>query len=95
MTQALGPVRYAPDAGFGYLRTPTGLRSETSPETASLIDRETRRLVEEAQKQALDLLQANESALHEVARVLQENEAIGGDEIARIASPDTVSQGTR
>lgn len=32
------------------------------------------------------------AALHEIARVLQENEVIGGDEIARIAGNVTVSE---
>ena len=84
MTEALGPVRYAPNAGFGYLQTPMGLRQEISPETASLIDQETRRLVEQAQGQALDLLREHEATLHEIARVLQEREAISGEEIERI-----------
>jgi len=85
MTGALGPVRYAPNAGFGYLQTQMGVRQEVSPETASMIDQETRHLVEKAQEQALDLLRTHEEALHEVARVLQEQEVIGGEEIARIA----------
>ena len=85
MTEALGPVRYAANAGFGYLQTQGGLRPETSPETASLIDQETRRLVDSAQDLALNLLRTHETALHEVARVLQENEVIGGEEIERIA----------
>ena len=85
MTEALGPVRYAPDAGFGYLQARTGVRQEVSPETASLIDNETRRLVENGQVQALDLLHTHEAALHEVARILQEKEVISGEEIQRIA----------
>jgi len=85
MTEALGPVRYAPAAGFGYLQARTGVRQEVSPETASLIDNETRRLVENGQVQALDLLHTHEAALHEVARILQEKEVISGEEIQRIA----------
>jgi len=85
MTEALGPVRYAPDAGLGYLQARTGVRQEVSPETASLIDSETRRLVEEGQVQALDLLRTHEAALHEVARILQEKEVISGEEIQHIA----------
>jgi len=85
MTEALGPVRYAPHAGFGYLQTPMSLRQEISQETASQVDQETRRLVEEAQSLALDLLRDHETALHEVARVLQNNEVISGEDIANIA----------
>ena len=92
MTEALGPVRYAANAGYGYLQTQMGLRQEISPETAAQIDREIRRLIDQAQEQALELLRTHETALHEIARVLQENEKIGGDEIARIAG-DSTSRG--
>jgi len=85
MTEALGPVRYAPQAGYGYLQVTQGLRQEISEDTAAQIDQETRRLIEEAQAQALDILHDHEAALHEVARVLQEKEVISGEAIATIA----------
>ena len=56
-----------------------------SPETASLVDKETRRLVEEAQVRALSLLKEHRSTLDEIAGVLQETEVISGEEIRRIA----------
>ena len=37
-----------------------------------------------AQESALNILREHEAALHEVARVLQENEVITGDEIQAI-----------
>jgi cell division protease FtsH len=85
MTEALGPVRYAPEAGFDYLGVRRGLRQDLAPETAALIDRETRRLVEEAQATAMELLRTYRAALDEVAAVLVEREVIGGEEVARIA----------
>jgi cell division protease FtsH len=87
MTDALGPVRYLTNVGLmgGYLNGRAGVRDEISPETATLIDREVRRLIEEAQEKALNLLQANVDALHEIARVLIEVEVIGGEDIVRIA----------
>ncbi len=84
MTKALGPVRYAPESGAGYLRQPTAVRSDLSPETANLIDKETRRLVEEAQSQAISLLKEHSDALHEVARLLQAHEVITGEEIKKV-----------
>jgi cell division protease FtsH len=85
MTEALGPVRYVTDAGTGYLGSMPMLRQELSQETETLIDREIRRLVEEAQQTALDLLREHEAALREIARILQEHEIISGDEIKHIA----------
>ena len=86
MTEAPGPVRYAPEAGLDYLGIRRGLRQDLGPDTAALIDRETRRLVDEAQATAMDLLRAHRAALDEVARILVEREVINGDEVARIAS---------
>jgi cell division protease FtsH len=85
MTEVLGPVRYANPAGVGYLQQMGGLRQDISPETARLIDQETRRIIESAEERAVGLLQENIEALHEVARVLQSEEVINGEEIARIA----------
>ena len=86
MTDALGPVRYATQGGAGYLGLVTGLRSELSLQTAALIDQEVRRLVDEGQAQARDLLQDHQAALHQIAQVLLEREVIDGEEIARIAA---------
>jgi cell division protease FtsH len=88
MSDSLGPVRYLDDAGMGYLGTNPGLRREISPETATLIDREVKRLVDEAQKRAIDILNGHADALEQVARILQEREVISGEEIARIAGKE-------
>jgi cell division protease FtsH len=85
MTEALGPVRYAASAGMSYLQMQIGLRQEISPETAAIVDKEIRRLIEAAQQQAMDLLRENESALHDVAWMLQEHETVSGEEITRVA----------
>jgi cell division protease FtsH len=81
MTEALGPVRYAPDESMGYLTRLEGMRSDVSPETATLIDKETRRIIEDAERRAVRLLQQHSEVLHEIARILQEKEFISGDEI--------------
>ena len=88
MSESLGPVRYSSPAGAGYLGPQMGMR-QISPDTEKLIDQEIRSIVQGAQKQALDLLQANSRALNEIATVLIEREVIDGDEVARIveASP--------
>ena len=88
MTEALGPVRYANNVGLGggYLNNVPGMQDDLSPETATLIDREVRRLVDESQDLALDLLRTHEAALHEVAEVLMEKEVISGEDIKEIAA---------
>ncbi|HSF15086.1 MAG TPA: ATP-dependent zinc metalloprotease FtsH [Vicinamibacteria bacterium] len=86
MSEALGPVRYAAGSGSGYLGRELGLESDLSPETASLIDKEVRRIIEAAQDQALELLREHRAALDTIATVLQEREAIEGAEVGRIVS---------
>jgi len=86
MTEALGPVRYASNVGLGYLQQQMGLRQEISPDTAALVDQETRRLVEGAQERAMRLLREHRESLDEVAGILQEREVISGDEIARMVN---------
>jgi ATP-dependent Zn protease len=62
-----------------------GVRQDVSPETAELIDRETRGIVEAAEQRAAALLQDHIAALHEIARGLQTKEVINGEEVAQIA----------
>lgn len=86
MTESLGPVRYLGEAGSGYLALQSRMRPDLGPETATLIDKEVRQIIDQAQDQALALLREYEDALHEVARVLQEEEVIGGEQIEQIAA---------
>ena len=95
MTEALGPVRYQTDAGMGYLSAQGTLRQDLSPETAALIDQETRRLVEEAQDRALSMLTKHRTTLDEVARILQEVEVISGEKICRIVEECPVEKQTQ
>ncbi len=85
MSQKLGPVRYAGPAGSGYLGNQAAPRNLSS-EIESLIDAEIRRLLDEAEETALDLIREHEAALHEIARVLQEDEVIDGETVARIVA---------
>jgi cell division protease FtsH len=86
MTEVLGPVRYASSAGMSYLGQMGGLRQDISPDTAQLIDQETRRIIEAAEAHAVELLQQHIDSLHEIARILLDKEVINGDEVERIAN---------
>jgi cell division protease FtsH len=88
MSEALGPVRYITDAGMGYLAARSTLRPELSEETEMLIDKEIRRLVEDAQQTATDLLKQHEDSLHQIATVLQKREVISGDQVKDIVAKE-------
>ncbi len=81
MSEVLGPVRYTPPAGFGYLGTQTGLRQDLSPETTAKVDSEVRKIVSEAQGRALELLKTHREGLEHLAQLLQANEVVTGEEV--------------
>jgi cell division protease FtsH len=67
-----------------YLGGQPGMQ-EISPETAALIDQDISDLIDDAQKQAIEILTNNRAALDKIAEQLQEHEEISGNEVHRIA----------
>ena len=57
---------------------------EYSEETASLVDKETKRIIDKAYEQAIDILNTHIDKLHAVAKVLLEKEKIEGEEFDEI-----------
>jgi cell division protease FtsH len=85
MNKNLGPVRYVQNVGMGnYLGGQPGMQ-EISPQTAALIDQDISDLIDDAQKQAIELLTTSRDALAEIAQQLQQHEVISGEEVHRIA----------
>jgi cell division protease FtsH len=70
MSEKLGPIVYDQHGEFNY-----------SQETAQLIDREVRTLVEDCYRKAKDLLVANEDKLKKLSEALLEHETMGAQEI--------------
>jgi cell division protease FtsH len=98
MSPALGPVRLAGDPQAAYLGPQSwGLDSRVSQETASQVDAETRRLVEEALDSASELLSAHRVTLDRLAERLCDRETVNGSEVtamlAEAAAPKDVETG--
>jgi ATP-dependent Zn protease len=51
-----------------------------------MIDEEIRRILVDAEKEAMAIVADNESALHEIARVLQDQEVIDGEAVGQIVA---------
>jgi len=81
MSPVLGPVRLATDMQPNYLSQQLGLDGRVSQETSTLVDTETRRMIEEAVEEARSHLENHRSALNRLADLLCEQETVDGAQI--------------
>ena len=84
MSIILGPVRLAAGTQANYLGQQYSLDTRVSPETATLVDMETRRILEEAVDEARSILESNRTALDSLANLLCEQETVNGAQIEAI-----------
>jgi len=81
MSTVLGPVRLAADMQANFLSQQFGLDARVSPETATLVDIETRRILEEAVNDASSTLIGHRLALDSLTDLLCEHETVDGTQI--------------
>ena len=81
MSETLGRLRYSENEEQIFLGRQVAKTQNVSEETARLIDGETRRIVEQAEERARQVLQDNIDALHAVADALLEHETLSGAEV--------------
>jgi len=84
MSDLLGPLRYSENEEDVFLGRSVTQRKSMSDETAKLIDQETRRFVDDAEKQARKVLKKNIKHLHSLAKALLEFETLSGDEVKEL-----------
>jgi len=84
MSPVLGPVRLATDMQANFLSQQLGLDARVSPETATLVDTETRRMIEEAVEEARSILESHRPELENLADLLCEQETVDGSQIDAI-----------
>ncbi|HSB03315.1 MAG TPA: ATP-dependent zinc metalloprotease FtsH [Anaerolineales bacterium] len=88
MSTVLGPVRLAGDMQANFLSQQFGLDARVSPETATLVDIETRRILEGAVDEASSILKNHRLALDSLADLLCEHETVDGAQIDVILSQE-------
>jgi cell division protease FtsH len=81
MSAAVGPIAVLPHDGAGPFAPP----SEASPDTQTIVDSEVRRIVEEAHRQVVSLLQENRDKLDALADALLERETLDQEDAYMIA----------
>lgn len=78
MSEKLGPVAYGDDNGEVFVGKDIGKSRNYSEDIAAEIDKEVRRIIDEAYEEAETILKEHMDALHRVAKVLLERETIDG-----------------
>mmetsp|Transcript_2441 Transcript_2441/g.8242 ORF Transcript_2441/g.8242 Transcript_2441/m.8242 type:complete len:695 (-) Transcript_2441:1256-3340(-) len=91
----LGQVCYGGGGGPSFLGAQAGQDADYSGETADIIDKEVKDLVNRAYRRAKDLLQTNLDLLHDVSIRLMETENMDGDEFEKIVLASGAAQYTK
>ena len=84
MSQTVGTIMLGSTQEEVFLGRDFAQSKEYSEETASIIDKETKRIIDTAYKTAEEILKDNIEKLHKVAGILLEKEKIDGEEFAEI-----------
>ena len=89
-SEKLGPLRYSENEEEVFLGHSVTQRKNVSDATAKVIDEEIRRLVDEGEQTARDILTARIDELHALAKGLLEYETLSADEIRRIIKGERI-----
>ncbi len=84
MSEKVGPVVWGKTEEEVFLGRELGVKKYYSDDTAKLIDEEIKRIVEEAEQRALNILKDNKDALKIMVEKLLEKEVISGEELEEI-----------
>jgi cell division protease FtsH len=93
LSEALGPLQYAEPEEEVFLGYSVNRQSQVSNETAQLIDKEIRRIVDESYDRAKTVLNENRDQLEALAQALLEFETLTGDEIKALMDGGTIDRG--
>ena len=93
-SEKLGPLRYAENEEEVFLGHSVTQRKNVSEATAKVIDEEIRRIVDEGEQTARDILTARLDELHALAKGLLEYETLSADEIRRIIKGERIVRET-
>ena len=92
-SEKLGPLRYAENEEEVFLGHSVTQRKNVSDATAKVIDDEIRRIVDEGERTAREILTAHLEELHLLAKGLLEYETLSADEIRRVIKGERIVAG--
>jgi cell division protease FtsH len=90
MSDNLGPLTFGKKEEMVFLGREISSHKDYSEETAVLIDKEVRTIIERANNRATKLLEENSDKLHLLANSLLEREVLDGDEMDRLLRGETL-----
>ena len=90
MSDKLGRVRYNANEQEMFLGHPMAQQQNISESTAQMIDNEVRRLIEEGETKAREILTTKCDDLHKIAKALLEYETLSGDEIRALLRGESI-----
>ena len=93
LSDALGPLQYAEPDEEVFLGYSVNRTRQMSDETAQLIDKEIRRIVDESYERAKTCLDVNRDQLETLAQALLEFETLSGDEIKALMDGGSIDRG--
>jgi len=93
-SEKLGPLRYAENEEEVFLGHSVTQRKNVSDATAKVIDEEIRRVIDEAEQTAREILTARLDELHALAKGLLEYETMSAEEIRRIIKGERIARGS-
>jgi cell division protease FtsH len=93
-SEKLGPLRYSENEEEVFLGHSVTQRKNVSEATATVIDEEIRRIVEDGEKRARKLLTEHIDELHALAKGLLEFETLSVDEIKRVIRGEKIIRDT-
>jgi cell division protease FtsH len=94
MSEKLGPLRYSENEEEVFLGHSVTQRKNISDATAKIIDDEIRRLVEEGETKARDILARRIEDLHKLAKALLEYEMLSLDEVHKVLKGEPIERPT-
>ncbi len=92
MSEKLGPLRYNENTDEVFLGHSVSRSQHISEATAQIIDEEIRRIVDEAEKQARQVLTDHMDDLHALAKGLLEYETLSGEEVQAVLRGEVVDR---
>jgi len=94
MSDELGLINYSPDSGVANLVYPMPGEKEYSDKTAEAIDNEVKKITDEAQRKATELIKENKDKLEKIAKALLKYETLDADDVKLIIEGGTLDKPT-